>query len=398
MRRIILLLVMTLGIATPPIAAKPISVEQLEQLLAAAHGHSDGKVAHQLSGLELTERASSLRLSRWLAAFPGHRAQEALTSIADASAFLDLPPSEIPANPPPAPYAQREMLQKALDFADQTFSRLPNFYATRQTERFEDTPPQQSIESASMAAPGRGMRGAAMPSVSTRQSDYVPLHFVARSSVSISYRDGYELRDSKRVDFKRPSQADVGLTTSGEFGPILGVVLGGDTPGKMKWGHWEQGATGLEAVFQYSVPQAQSKYLVSFPIGRQGEQQISPAYHGEVAIDPANGNILRVTVIADFLTPHQNLASSIAVEYGSIPIGGSNYICPVKSVAVSKMPLGAAADGLEDTSLPIKIEVNDVAFTDYHLFRAEARILTGDNATGPDAAPGTPAPGSGASK
>ena len=249
MRRIILLLVITFGIATPPIAAKSMSVEQLEQLLAAAHGQSDGKVAHQLSGLELTERASSLRLSRWLAAFPGRHSQAALTSLADASAFLDLPASEIPTDAPPAPYAQREMLSKAIDFADQTFTRLPNFYATRQTERFEDTPPQQAVEHMDMAAPGRGMRSGSMPSVSTRQSEYIPLHFVAESRVNISYRDGYELRDSKRVDFKRPSQPQEGLTTSGEFGPILGVVLAGDTPGKMKWGHWEQSATGSRPFF-----------------------------------------------------------------------------------------------------------------------------------------------------
>ena len=241
------------------------------------------------------------------------------------------------------------------------------------------------------------MRGASMPSVSTRQNDYVPLHFVARSSVNISYRDGYELRDSKRVDFKKPSQPEEGLTTSGEFGPILGVVLGDDTPGKMKWGHWEQGATGLEAVFQYAVPQGQSKYMVSLPIGRQGEQ-LFPAYHGEITIDPANGNILRVSVIADFPPPHQNLASSIAVEYGSIPIGGSNYICPVKSVAASKMPFGAAADGPQDANLPVKIEVNDVAFTDYHLFRAEARILTGDSATDSNGPASASTPGSGPSK
>ena len=397
MRRTILLLVITVGIATPSIAAKPVNVEQLEQLLATVHGKSDGKVAHQLSGLELTERASSIRLSRWLAAFPGRHAQEALTSLADASAFLDLPASEIPTNAPPAPYAQREMISKAIDFADQTFTRLPNFYATRQTERFEDTPPQQAIDHMNIDSAGRGLRGGSMPSVVPRQSDYVPLHFVARSSANISYRDGYELRDSKRVDFKRPSQPQEGLTTSGEFGPILGVVLAGETPGRMKWAHWEQGASGLEAVFQYSVPQGQSQYLVALPIGSQGEQ-VFPAYHGEIAIDPANGNILRVSVIADFAPPHQKLASSIAVEYGAIPIGGTSYICPVKSVAVSKMPVGASTDGVQDANLQLKNEVNDVAFTDYHLFRAEARILTGDNATDPGPPLGTTAPASSVSK
>ena len=236
-----------------------------------------------------------------------------------------------------------------------------------------------------------------MPSVTPKQTEYVPLHFVAQSSANISYRDGYELRDSKRVDFKKPSQPQEGLTTSGEVGPILGVVLAGDTPGKMKWGHWEQSATGLEAVFQYSVSQAQSKYIVSLPVGRQIEE-ILPAYHGEIMIDPANGNVLRVSVIADFAPPNQKFVSSIAVEYGPVAIGGTNYICPIKSVAVSKIPVGESADGVQGANLPIKTEVNDVAFTDYHLFRAEARILTGDNATDHEPAPGAPPPASDASK
>ena len=56
MRRLPILLLSLAGIAVPAVAARNITVEQLEQVLAAAHGKADAKVAQQLSGLELTER------------------------------------------------------------------------------------------------------------------------------------------------------------------------------------------------------------------------------------------------------------------------------------------------------------------------------------------------------
>jgi hypothetical protein len=71
MRKLALLLLLA-GIALPPaVAARNITVEQLEQVLAAAHGKLDAKVAQQLSGLELTERLSAAKLSRWEADLPG---------------------------------------------------------------------------------------------------------------------------------------------------------------------------------------------------------------------------------------------------------------------------------------------------------------------------------------
>jgi hypothetical protein len=90
MRKLTLLLFL-MGIAFPAFATKRVTVEQLEQVLVAAHGKPDAEVARQLSDLELAERLSSATLSRWEAELPGTEARQALIALADISAFLDLP-------------------------------------------------------------------------------------------------------------------------------------------------------------------------------------------------------------------------------------------------------------------------------------------------------------------
>jgi hypothetical protein len=60
MRRIALLLLL-FAIALPAFAANPISVEALEQLLAAAPTQDDARVARKLSNLELTQRLNSVK-------------------------------------------------------------------------------------------------------------------------------------------------------------------------------------------------------------------------------------------------------------------------------------------------------------------------------------------------
>ena len=391
MSRIIFLLLLTAAIASHALAAKRVSIDQFEQLLAAAHGQSDGKVAGQISDLELTERASSIRLARWETDFPGHHCHEAFTELADASAFLDLPAADMPIYSAPDRQTQKAMLEKANDFVNKTFSRLPNFYATRKTEHFEDTPAHQTLENISMPATGRGVRSGGMPSVSSEITQYRPMHTSGRSSETVGYRDGYELRNSQKNDRSKMSQPGHSLTTSGEFGPILSVVLQDSGRGKTTWGFWEQGAGGVEAVFRYTVPAGQGSYMVSLPRGNRTEQ-IFPAYHGEIAVDPASGDILRITVVADLAPPNEEVMTAILVEYAATLIGGTSYICPVRSVALSKMPGDTGDDGKQAQSSLVQTQLNDVAFTNYHLFRTESRILTGSSAIGeePPAGP-TPA-------
>ena len=392
-RRIVLLLLLTAGFVQPVLAAKPVTVSQLEQLLSEVRGQSDGNVAKRLYDLELTERASSVRLARWEALFPGRHCHEALTELADASAFLNLPAEDMPANPPPDENAQKVILARIFQYVNSTISRLPNFYATRRTERFEASPSHITIAPPSVAFAQASRSGA-----STGVSPDVPMHSTGTSKVTVTYRDGYELKGSKKLDFKVADPNQPALETAGEFGPILSVVLNDATDGRITWSHWEQSPVSiardgqpdpsLAAVFRYSVTEEQSHYVVGIPHGHLVDQ-LHPAYHGEIAINPDTGEILRITVDSDISPPNQVVKSAIAVEYGSISIGGTNYICPVKSVALSKSPVNAEQNGIHPGSIPVQTELNDVAFVDYHVFRSEARILTGDS-TGSDQQPTPP--------
>jgi hypothetical protein len=187
--------------------------------------------------------------------------------------------------------------------------------------------------------------------------------------VEVSEGDQHESKGKER------DHEASGLTTSGEFGPILYVVVKDSLSGKITWGHWEEGTGGRLAVFKYSVPQVDSHYMVQMQ-RVNGDQQVFPAYHGEIAVDPRNGNILQLSVVSDMASPYQVVQAAILVEYASVVIGDHTYICPVRGVALSKMPPIVSTTGKLQVAF-LQTELNEVAFKDYHLFRGDTRILTG---------------------
>ena len=368
-------LLFAVGFALPAHAAKSVTVEQLDQLLAAIRGKSDAKVAKQISGFELSERASLDRLAQWDAEFPGNRTRNALIAIADASAFLELPPAEVPSSPAPDVGAQRTILSRAIDYVSKAMPRLPNFSATRETVHFEDTPELLKVSQAILVQnfSQRGLRSANAPGLSTQTAAYQPLHVIGRSAAIVTYRDGYEVADKQTVKGQNSSRPVTGLTTSGEFGPVLSIVLDDSSEGEISWGYWEKGAAGLRAVFRYRVPQDQSHYRVALPNAQQ-TVNLSPAYHGEIAVDPETGDIWRISVVSDIAPPYQRVQTAIQVDYAPVAIGERTYMCPVKGVAFSKTPL-TDANGEASQPASMQMQLNDVSFTHYHLFRSEMRIL-----------------------
>ncbi len=110
-------------------------MEQLQQALDAVHGDGDADVARKLSALELTERLSDTRLASLTAAIYGPKTRQALTTLAEASTFLQPPQADIPADAPPDAKAQLRMISSAAEYLKQTISKLPNFFAPVATER-----------------------------------------------------------------------------------------------------------------------------------------------------------------------------------------------------------------------------------------------------------------------
>ena len=380
----------TLFAMTPPVlAVKRVTVDQLQQFLLAERGHQDAEVARVLSNLQLTEALSLGKLASWQADVPGSEARQALTVLADESAFLDPPSRDLPTLPTPDLAEQRRIMALAVNYVSNTLHQLPNFFATRETLHYEDTPQGTKAD---LLVP------------------YQPLRPVSSSTATITYRDGEEAMEAA---MGKTPQRQSGLNTSGEFGNILNTTLL-DGAQSLAWSRWEQGAGGPEAVFRYTVPRAKSHYRLTFCCVSQGNgsqifQQYS-GYHGEIAIDPASGVILRLTLEADLKPSDSILKADILVDYAPVQIGDKTFICPVRSISLSALPAEAFQPKAINTSLgallksealrtsqlsntegaliqsppgALKNLLNEVTFTHYHLFGADARILSGDVAPPP---------------
>ena len=362
--------VMLAGFASNDAIAQKVSVTQLEQVLAATNGKPDAEVAQRLAEFELTERLNALTLAKLKGQLPGEKARQALMILADESAFFAPPATDLPVKPAPDATAQRQMMASVVSYVTKTVHQLPNFSATRDTAQFEDRP-QSSWDNAQ------------------------PMHFVSQSGAPVFYRDGQELVDTSAEKRKKRTPEMQGLASWGEFGPILSTVLQDAAQSALTWSHWEQSASGLEAVFSYEVPAKKSHYRVQFccvtedTIVAAGVQPMHfrvfhelAAYHGEISVDPATGAILRVTVEA-VLAPGAPLTkASIMVEYDAVEIGGKSFICPLRSVALAQKhvfqeTLGARPAAAFDRG-PLKTFLNDVAFGHYHRLGSEMHILNAD--------------------
>jgi len=373
MRRWLLVLAPA-ALALRVFAVQPVTVAQLEQTLISTRSASDAEVASRLAGMQLTERLDSSTLTRWLNGLHGSKSAHALIVLADLSSFLNLPVGTSPVDSAPDIARQREIMAKVVDYAITVNHRLPNLFATRRTTRFEDWPKELEIKD---EVPARS----------------IAPQFVDESSVIVRYRDGKEELTPARVSKRNNPTNEQGLFSYGLFGPILSTVLVDASRGTSGWSRWEHGPSGPLAVFRYFVPMERSNYKVKFccvPVAGMLLSQLDriSAYHGEIAVDPDDGTIVRLTLLADLDqgdlstlleesaegTPLSR--ADIAVEYGPVEIGGKVYFCPARSIAVSRARTLLLPKKDKSPRLgPERTFVNDVSFTQYHLFRSESRIL-----------------------
>jgi VWFA-related protein len=299
--------------------------------------------------------------------------------LADMSAFQNPPTSDVLRDPPPNTETDERMLALAFDYVRLTTARLPDFYATRETTHFEDSLTHRSdySYSGSMAMAGHGEMALPTQALGAgTTTEYRGLHSTGEFSMTVTYRDGHEVLDEDADKRKKEEEAGLGLTSSGEFGPILGEVVRDVVRTGVSFLRWEQANGEPAAVFGYAVPANESHFRVD--INFEGRKEgFFPAYHGEMEIDPATGEILRLTRIADSAPANEPMRAAIAVEYAPVKIGDQSYICPVRGVAFSMVAVPTA----DDAAKPVEIKLNDVAFTHYHEFGSEARILA-------DASPG----------
>ncbi len=347
------------------------TVAQLEQVLStdkAAH-KSDIEIARKISDVELSERLTDLALGELSKTFAsGSQPAMALLLLADRSSFLDPPAKELPATPAPDAATQRHVLEAAKRFAVETLPNLPNLLATRTTFSFDDGPQE-------VTKGGYPQR--------------IGLHSVGSSKAEVS------VWNEKKSPLARAgfdsSPAQVGLTSWGEFGSLLLIILSDSSEGKIEWSHWENTAAGVVAVFQYEVPKAASHYEINTPVEQIQHSTAStrwasdggtsarfstaivhnkPGYKGYLWVDPATGTIVRLTLVADLKGDSVFQRIAILVDYGLVRITNKTVICPVRSLALASAPatVNASLKGNATEWL------NENLFTDYHMFASTSRI------------------------
>jgi VWFA-related protein len=367
-----------------PNIKQPVTVKELEALIANAHGFSKSEVAQQLEGVQLTEQLNSSKLAKLEKELRGSETREALEVVADESEFLAPPADEILSTPPPDMATQRQILSNTIAYINTTIPKLPDFSATRMTVQYHELPPKPN--QTWKTATGDGS-----------------LHLGETETASLRFEDGKERVGEESVKGDQGPQLPVTaipmgvkndpqkreserLKTIGTFGPVLATVMTAATlhRSELAWARWEQGENGHLAVFRYRVPQETDHFTAEFcclAIDSDTVPFTKPApFHGEIAVDPSTGAILRLTIQADLEWRLPLERSDVMVEYRPMVKGTKTFICPSKSVSISRqrttMVISEWGEGFK-VYAPFETLLNEQRFDKYHIFGSTSRMLPG---------------------
>ncbi len=309
------------------------------------------------------------------------REREALKAVADVAEFLAPAPSDALPDPFPGLESEMEILKRTYDYVANSIPKLPDFFAARTIVSYQE-PQVRDEDSCKMPSTEEPLRVA----------------FTARGTVL--YRNGAEVVDAEKTNRKRLLKgSEHALDTQGTFGPVLAYVLAAAAQGKstVRWSRWERSDKGNLAVFRFLVPSTTPMFEITYCCLPEGDgtqlYRNMTGRHGEFAVDPTSGAVMRLVIEADLdedRAPRAPLIrSALMVEYGPVEIGGKPFICPVRSVSLSR---GRTLRELHEWGMnfivyaPFETLVNDFSFNDFHKFGSESRMLTGFDEI-PDADP-----------
>jgi VWFA-related protein len=345
-----------------------VTVAQLEELVNA---HID--LLRKLTNLELTERLSTPRLDALLNVVHGEREREALTVDADLSLALAPPANEIADRLPPTAEEQQAILGRTFDYLQHALPKLPDFYAFRSTSRFQEPAARYND---SWKLPHRDQA----------------LHFAAGEHATVLYKDGHDVIEKSKKLGKQPVPGGRvrDLETTGTFGPILVYALkaAASNPSTLHWKRWERSKHGDLAVFSYQAVHTNLMPEISYCCLPEGNGTTPstdrPGTYGEFAVNPDTGAVMRIVIHADLDEERDPdvplIRSQMMVEYGPEDLGGKTYICPQRSVGVSR---GRTEREIKEWGMVFLLYsyfdtmVNDVTFGGYHKFGATAHMLPG---------------------
>ena len=239
-------------------------------------------------------------------------------------------------NPAPTQEQQNTILGNIGSFVENYISTLPNLICVKTTEQYKGNK--------------NGDRWKQLDTLTSR------LTLVkGREKATLERVNNKPLTDIRRV-WRAP------LTTEGEFGDMLAVVLSRGSNATLSWRGWETLNGKHVAVFGYSIDQAHSSLNMHFS---DLASAVLP-YSGSLYADPDSGTVWRVTDFAKLPPEFHATDIQTTLDYNEVTISGKTLLLPVHATVVEHGDSGTNR--------------NEITFSDYRKFEAESTITFGDGA------------------
>ena len=116
--------------------------------------------------------------------------------LADASAFLPPPVSQVSTDAPPDVNTQQHLISLAANYLQQIIPKLPNFFAERSTARYQETAVFDAVN---------------------RRVEHEPMQPVESFKETVLYRNGQEVADTGAGKRKKRKANDPYLITYGHL-------------------------------------------------------------------------------------------------------------------------------------------------------------------------------------
>jgi hypothetical protein len=267
--------------------------------------HEDNKLAAYLKSVSLREQLDDRTIESLQGAGIGPKTLEVLRALRDTSKNLPAPaplePKQVPPTiPPPSLADQKRILGELREYALSYTKRLPDFICTQVTRRYVD------------------------PS---------GLEFWQRQDVITTRLSFFEQKEDYKVVLvnSRPVEVDYhklgGAISAGEFGTMLKEVFEPQSRAEFEWMRWATLRGRRHHVYSYRVPKATSKWRITY----QNSLDIVPGYKGSIYVDAENTTISRIRLEAEGIPPSFPVQQAvIELDYDAVPIGGGNYMLPLK--------------------------------------------------------------------
>lgn len=304
-------LAVLLLLAVPAMAQMRLTVDQLRAFLKSSVDlhQPDKQVADYLRKSKITQKLDAASFEEFSGMGGiGPKTVEVLRDLVTLTKDLPPPPAKVtaaakpaaPIIPPPSAEDQREVIEKAREYALGYSKRLPDFMCMQVTRRYVDPSGLEFWRTAD--------------TITTRLS-----YFEQKEEYKVITING-RMTD---VNYQKLD----GATSSGEFGSMMRELFERNTAARFEWQRWATLRGRRNHVYSYFVAQPNSKWTVSY----QRTDVTTPGYRGLVFVDRDTNEVSRITLDADMPPAFPVQMATTVLDYDSTDISGIKFMLPLRA-------------------------------------------------------------------